>query len=183
MKIWRDEIDNITENFVECFGAFSFEQLNWKPNTKTWSIAQNIDHLIVINESYFSIINLIREGTYKTPLIGSFRFIVSVFGKIILKGVKPDRKNKIKTFPIWEPTKSEISLEIIDRFKKHQSELKSMIADSNDLVKKGKVISSPANKNIVYKLEKAFEIIVTHEKRHFEQSKEIYQLIKEKSSS
>ena len=183
MELWRNEIDNITQNFIKSFGELSFEQLNWKPNTKAWSIAQNIDHLIVINESYFSIIDLIRKGTYKTPLIGKFDFIVSFFGKSILKGVQPDRKKKMKTFLIWEPTKNKISIEILDRFKKHQSELKNIIVNSNDLVKKGKVISSPVNKNIVYKLDKAFEIIVTHEKRHFEQSKEIYKLIKKETSS
>jgi len=58
-----------------------------------------------------------------------------------------------------------------------------MIENSKDLVEKGTVISSPANKNIVYKLEKAFEILLTHERRHFEQSKEIYQLIITKTNS
>jgi hypothetical protein len=139
-----------------------------------------MDHLILLNESYFSIIALIRKGTYKTPLIGKFDFVVSFFGKSILKAVQPNRKKKMKTFPIWEPTKSEISIEILDRFKKHQTELKNIIVNSNDLVKQGSVISSPLNKNIVYKLDKAFEIIVTHEKRHFEQSKEICNLIQEK---
>lgn len=176
----ENEIDDITQNFIDSFGDLSLEQLNWKPNAKTWSIAQNMDHLILLNESYFSIIDLIRKGTYKTPLIGKFDFVVSFFGKSILKAVQPNRKKKMKTFPIWEPTKSEISIEILDRFKKHQTELKNIIVNSNDLVKQGSVISSPLNKNIVYKLDKAFEIIVTHEKRHFEQSKEICTLIQEK---
>jgi hypothetical protein len=179
----EDEIDDITQNFIDSFGDLSLEQLNWKPNTKTWSIAQNMDHLILLNESYFSIIDLIRKGTYKTPLIGKFDFVVSFFGKSILKAVQPNRKKKMKTFPIWEPTKSEISIEILDRFKKHQTELKNIIVNSNDLVKQGSVISSPLNKNIVYKLDKAFEIIVTHEKRHFEQSKEICNLIQEKTTT
>ena len=42
----------------------------------------------------------------------------------------------------------------------------------------GVVISSPANKNIVYKLEVAFDIIVSHEQRHLEQAREVLQLIK-----
>jgi hypothetical protein len=44
------------------------------------------------------------------------------------------------------------------------------------------VISSPANKNIVYKLETAFDIIVSHEQRHLEQAKEILQLMKNNTS-
>jgi len=48
-----------------------------------------------------------------------------------------------------------------------------MIAGCSDLLDKGTIISSPANKNIVYKLEMAFDIITTHEQRHFEQAKEV----------
>ncbi len=55
----------------------------------------------------------------------------------------------------------------------HQSNLKELIESSKDLVEAGVVISSPANKNIVYKLEKAFDIIIIHEQRHLEQAKEV----------
>jgi hypothetical protein len=40
-------------------------------------------------------------------------------------------------------------------------------------VENGTIISSPANKNIEYKLETAFDIIVAHEKRHLEQAREV----------
>jgi hypothetical protein len=33
----------------------------------------------------------------------------------------------------------------------------------------------------VYKLEKAFEIIVTHEQRHFQQAKEVLDLLKKET--
>ncbi|GAA4273038.1 DinB family protein [Aquimarina gracilis] len=183
MKSWSEQIEKNTQGFIETFGELSVEQLNWKPNPQTWSIAQNIDHLMVINETYFPVIESIRKGTYKPPFMAKLRFMVSFFGTMILKSVQPDRKKKIKTFPIWEPVKSEIAKGILDRFKAHQSELKEMIENSKDLAEKGTIISSPANKNIVYKLEKAFEIIVTHEQRHFEQAKEIHQLIKKETDS
>ena len=87
--------------------------------------------------------------------------------------MQPDRKKRMKTFPIWKPAKSEISVEILNQFKAHQTVLKSTIEKSKDLIEKRTVISSPANKNIVYELEKAFEIMLAHEKRHFKQSEEI----------
>ena len=181
MKNWTNQIDENTQNFVDTFGKLSFEQLNCKPNPETWSIAQNIDHLIVINKSYFPIIESIRKGTYKIPFYAKVEFLVSFFGKTVLKAVLPDRKKKIKTFPIWEPKKSEIPIGILDRFTEHQTALKQLIENSEDLIERGTIISSPANKSIVYKLETAFDIIVTHEKRHFEQSKETYALIEKKN--
>ena len=48
--------------------------------------------------------------------------------------------------------------------------LKERIISAESFLHSGVIISSPANKNIVYKLEQAFEIIVTHEERHLNQA-------------
>jgi hypothetical protein len=175
---WAIQIDKVTSAFKKEFAGFTYEQLNWKPTEKVWSVAQNIEHLITVNETYYPVIKNVMEGSYKIPLIGKVGFMVNAIGNMILNSVKPTRKRKIKTFPIWEPSKSKITEDILSRFEKHQSTLKQMIASSSDLLTKGTVISSPANKNIVYTLEKAFDIIVAHEQRHFEQAKELLLLMK-----
>lgn len=82
----------------------------------------------------------------------------------------------MKTFPIWEPAISLIRGDILDQFEKHQQALKHLITSSEDLMENGTVISSPANRMIVYKLETAFDIMVAHEKRHLEQAREINQI-------
>ncbi len=170
---WMNRIDSVTGSFSAEFGGLAAVQLNSKPNETAWSIAQNIEHLIVINETYYPIIKSIRAETYKTPFLGRISFLVKFFGSTVLKAIQPNRKKKIKTFPIWEPSKSDISGDILRRFEKHQSELKQFIEDCADLILKETVIHSPANKIIVYRLETAFEIMVTHEERHLEQAREI----------
>jgi hypothetical protein len=171
------QIDEITNEFTSKFAHLTKDELNWKPDSSVWSIAQIIEHLIVINSTYFPIISAIRNGSHQLPFVAKFGFLVNFFGKTILKSVHPDRRRKMKTFTIWEPSKSEIASDIIKRFETHQAELKSLIENSTDLVNRGEVISSPANKMIVYKLETAFEIIVTHELRHLEQAKEMREML------
>lgn len=168
---WNTRIDAVTTTFTTTFGNLSDQQLNWKPAPDVWSIAQNIDHLIVINQTYYPVIDQLLKGEYKTPFMGKIGFMVNFFGKFILKSVQPDRKRKMKTFPMWEPATSNIDGDIIQRFANHQEELKQKIKTCESLIEQGAVISSPANKNIVYKLATAFDIIVTHELRHFEQAK------------
>lgn len=175
---WCHEIDLITSEFKQSFGSLSVEQLNWKPNPNSWSIGQNIDHLIVINNSYQPVIAAIRDKNNKLPFVSKFNFLVNFMGQAVLKAVQPDSKKKTKTFPIWEPSISDITSNIMDRFEKQQLDLKILIKSSLDLLDKGTIISSPANKNIVYKLETAFDIIIVHERRHLEQSKEILKLLK-----
>ena len=170
---WTDQIDKVTSDFKQSFGTLTIAELNWKPNQNTWSIGQNLDHLIVINGTYHPVIRAVREGTYRLPFLAKFDFMVSFLGRTVLKAVQPDRKKKMKTFPIWEPTKSDIKEDIWERFEKNQNELKMLIQSCSDLLDNGTIISSPANRNIVYRLETAFDIIVTHEKRHFEQSMDV----------
>ena len=175
MKL-QDEIDIITKSFIGKFGNLSAEQLNWKPNAETWSIGQNIDHLIAINKTYFPVIASIRRGDYKLPFHAGFSFVTSFFGKFILTSVEPARKKKMKTFPIWQPQSSAISTNVFEEFSKQQEVLKQLLNGSSDLIESGQVIYSPASKVIVYKLETAFEIIVSHERRHFSQASEILEL-------
>jgi len=182
MKNWTITLDNITKQTVTEFGTLTNEQINWKPNSITWSIAQNLDHLIVVNETYYPVLSSLKEGTYKTPFTAKIDFIVSFLGKMVLKAVQPDRQKKMKTFPIWEPTTSKMSKDILKKFEIHQNELKQKIEEAKELIEKGVVISSPANRNIVYKLETAFDIIVSHEQRHLEQAKEMLKLMKNNTS-
>lgn len=175
MKIeyWSKQINKTTSDFKQTFGSLTDEQINWKPDKQIWSIAQNIDHLIILNESYFPILNSIQNGTYNTPFVGKFGFISNFLGKALLKAVQPNRRKKTKTFAIWEPDENSMFTGILNKFEQHQEELKLRIENSENLLEQETVITSPANKNIVYKLETAFDIIIAHEQRHFEQAKEV----------
>lgn len=170
---WTNKIDEISKAFRKEFGGLSAAQINWKPDTQIWSIAQNIQHLIVLNETYYPVIKQVRDKTYKLPFIAKLGFMVQFIGNTILKAVHPDRRKKMKTFSIWEPLPTQADTSILEQFEKHQEELKKFIIQSMDLVEAGTIISSPANRSIVYKLETAFDIIVTHEQRHFEQAKDL----------
>ncbi len=176
IKRWLQQIDDVTNSIQEEFQILSHDQLNWKPNASSWSIGQVIDHLIVINKTYFPILEQLKKGTYKLIWLGKINFIVRFFGDFILGTVNPDRKKKMKTLPIWEPTKSNIDLNIISKFAEQQKLLKENIQNASALLERGTVISSPANRIIVYKLDRAFEIIVTHERRHLEQARELNRL-------
>lgn len=177
LQHWTKQIDQTTKDFNKYFGGLSNDELNWKPSPTQWSIAQNLDHLITINQTYFKVISDIRTGNYQAPFISRFGFVVALFGNMIYNASKPDRKKKITTFSIWQPSDGPIKDNALRSFEAHQEELKELIRSSMDLIVEGMVISSPANKNIVYKLEKAFDIIIIHEQRHLEQAKEVLSMM------
>jgi hypothetical protein len=170
---WLQRIDQHSERVNMLFGKLSDVELNKQSSAKEWSIAQNLQHLMVINGTYLPAIEEIRAGRQKLGFFGKIAFLRKFFGKIILGSVQPNRKRKMKTFPVWEPEHISVGGNLIEAFLKHQEVLKNMISDSEDLLLKNTAIASPANKNIVYSLQDAFEIIVSHEERHINQAAEI----------
>lgn len=104
MKNWSKELSNLTEQFQTHFGGLSKEELNWKPNPAVWSIAQNIDHLIVVNKSYYPTFEALKKEIISL-LYGKDWMDSFLHRHKILDAVHPDRRNKMKTFPIWEPEK------------------------------------------------------------------------------
>lgn len=178
---WKNEMDAVTQAFKNAFGQLSEEELNWKPNAQTWSIAQILEHLIIINSSYYPIILHAQQKTLKLSWMGRISFFYNMMGKAILSASQPDRKKLMSTFPIWMPSSSNIPGDILQKFEKHQEDFKQVIDKCQSLLFNNTVIHSPANQMICYKLSTAFDIIVAHEKRHFNQAMELLEMMKPKS--
>lgn len=170
INYWNDEINGVSEKFREAFGDLTPTELNWKATASSWSIGQVMDHLITINESYYPIFKKAEARQLLLPFYSKISFVTSFLGNMILKSVKPEQKRKTKTFPIWEPATSDIRHDIVDRFMQNQNEMIGLIRDSEDLLENKTVVHSPASVKIVYTIEKVFDIIIAHEKRHFNQA-------------
>lgn len=172
---WQNDIDEISSQFQNNFSALSADQLNFKPGPEKWSIAENMEHLIKVNESYFPVVEDVASGNHKIPFFGRFNLVSTFFGNMIHRSVLPDRKRKMRTFHIWEPENSSFT-NVLSNFLQHQEILKKKILTlSPDML--NTTVSSPANPAIVYKLHRAFDIIIQHERRHLEQAKEVLQTI------
>jgi hypothetical protein len=172
-------IDQITADFQKSFGHLTAEQLNWNNQGNCWSIAQNIDHIMVINNSYLPILTKLNGTGLTLPFMAKLGFMVRLLGKLILSSVEPTRKKKIKTFPLWEPQATQLDEHILADFVKRQEWLKKIIIDNE--ANFTKTIYSPASKSIVYKLGTAFNILVTHERRHLNQALETLEMQVERS--
>lgn len=172
-------IDYNTELIRKEFGGLDKETFNARPDANSWSVAQCIDHLYTVNASYFEPLEQVLNGEYKRHWMSRVGFMVNFFGKMILNSVQPRRRKKLRTFGIWEPEQSALGTELIEQFAEQQEELKKLIAASEELINAGQVISSPANRTIVYRLATACEIIVAHEERHIVQAREALQQVQE----
>lgn len=177
IKIWFNRLDAVTKHVENEFGSLSHEQLNWKLAVENWSITEVLEHLNMVNASYEQIFTDAANGTSDMGFTSKIGIVVNFLDDMIYKSVEPTRAKRMKTFPVWEPTQSDVSIEVIKDFRKHQEAIKKLIKDNKSLLEKDIVIPSPANRYIVYKLRKAVEIVVSHEERHLNQAKEIFAMI------
>ena len=177
IKIWHDEIRDITEQFKVNFESLNEEQINLKPNAKSWSIGQVIEHLIKTTENYSKIPHKIRSQEYKPSILTRINFLPKFYGKMLLKYVEPESKRKINTFKIFEPETSNINSNIVNEFKDSQNILHSFIDDNLDLVSNSTVVPSPVSNYIFYHFDTVIDILINHQKRHLNQAQNILMLI------
>jgi hypothetical protein len=120
----------------------------------------------------YAVFDTLENGTLKLPFVARIKSLPRFLGKFILNAVEPSRKRKIKTFAVWTPDSSMVPGDIIAQFLAHHDKLKSVLKEKKGLFGHGLIISSPANKFIVYSVDDAMEIILTHEERHLNQALE-----------
>lgn len=171
-----DEAKKISENAKATFGKLSAEQLNWKPNAKSWSIAQCFEHLIVTNKLYFPNIQKVIDGKHRNNFFSKIPFAADLIGGLMKNSLNPLQKRKMKTFKIFEPAASNIPNSIIDDFAVNQLQLIGMIKSVQVLDIHKIKIAEPLSIALNLRLDAAFEILAMHEKRHFNQAKRVLEM-------
>ncbi len=169
------ELEKISEFARRTFGKLSPEKLNWKPNAKSWSIAQCFEHLIVTNNLYFPAIQKVISGTHRNNFFSKIPFSTNLISVLMKNALNPEQKRKMKTFKIFEPSVSNVSQTIIEDFAKNQQKLIEMIEAVKGFDVHKIKITEPLSIALNLRLDDAFEILVMHEKRHFLQAERVFE--------
>lgn len=155
------------DNFItaeEC-KDLSIEQLNWKRDSKTWSIAQILEHLVITNENYlkeieskFESLNDLSDNNYLLKK--------TIAGKLLYFSVKPETTFGMKTPAVMQPESSYISGNILDNYLSLNKIIKEYILKSKTKDLNSVKIVSFVNKLIKMNYWEAFIITIAHDKRH-----------------
>lgn len=155
------------------FSHMNHDQLNKKPFPGSWSIAQCLDHLIVTNKSYYPQYNALIEGKPIPNLWKSVPLLSGFFGNLLKRSMRPEETKKFKTQPAFQPSQSDLSGDIVNRFLESQKELAEILNKLSRLNFAKEKITSPAANFITYSLDDLLEITALHEERHLKQAERI----------
>jgi hypothetical protein len=167
-------LESATSQVRREFGGLSAEQLNWTVGEGRWSIAQCLDHLIVINRLYFPMLTALADGAYRPSLWARISPLSGLFGRILVKSLSPDNPTPVKTSTKALPSSSNISADIVARFEAHQSELIRHIRAIPTTVDADRtVVTSPLVSLITYSLSDCLTMLAVHEERHVAQARRV----------
>lgn len=172
MREFVFELEKISEDAGQRFGAFSAEQINWRPSAEGWSVGQCFDHLILTNNQMLAIIEKVIDGKHKNSFFENWSPLTGFFGSFLIKSLKSDEKKfKAPSKTIVPP--SDVDGGIIGQFVENNQKITDALSrlDGVDLQKT--VITSPFMSLMTYKLADGITILVEHEKRHFRQAERV----------
>jgi hypothetical protein len=136
------------------------ERLNRVPDSKTWSPAQVVDHMVIANAPY---LKAMPEALTRAPK-GDSEVRHSFFGRVIVKGAGPGGNAPV--IKKLRPRETRIPIEIVEEWRGQQEQIISLIESAQ-----GKDISRTPVPNPFFpifrmNLADCFEILTVHTERH-----------------
>jgi len=152
------------------FSVISLQQLNWKPSPGSWSIGQCLDHLVVSDSSYFSILKKIAEGTYKMNFWERNSPFSGICGRMLKDQLQEQVKRKMRAPKKFEPSKSEMKIDLIERYHQNLDSFLELISNCQNIDIDKTIITSPAIRIVTYSIRDALYFLTQHEHRHINQA-------------
>ena len=166
-------LSRVSDDANASFGKLSADQINWKPSPESWSVAQCLDHLITTNRSYFKPFDEVINGSKVTRFMERLPILPGLFGNLLIKSLDPEATRKLKAPTAFQASSSALPVTIVDDFVSQQNETIGRMKACQSLPADKIIITSPALGLITYSLMDAFKILLTHERRHVKQAKNV----------
>ena len=162
----------VTGEVKHDFDSLNANQLFWKPEPASWSIAECLQHLITSNETYFPALEKVASGTGPGfwEKVNPFS---SVIGKNMVRTLGQNVVRKFKSPRLFLPKKMEFSADVQKLFADHQETLLNHFHNLSSLKVDQIIITSPVSPLITLPLSDCLEVIVSHEERHLNQAKRV----------
>jgi len=170
------EFSAVARDTQSVFGLLDREQLNWRPAATSWSVAQCFDHLLNANREMFQAIDAATDDACRPTVWQRLPVLPRVFGWMLIRLQMPEAKRKFTAPRKADPASSAIDQRIIERFVAYQHEAAARVRSlaGHDVARI--IMVSPFASFVTYSVLDGCRLIVTHERRHFEQARRVTQV-------
>jgi hypothetical protein len=149
------------------------EQLNWRPDERSWSIAQCLDHLNVTNRVYIApmlpkIEQARKAGSaWRGPIRSGF------VGRWFLGHLEPPPKPRIPAPRNVVPASRKGRDELIEDWRRTQGELIAVLHEAAGIDVNATRFVNPFFSLLRFRVGTGLQIIAAHERRHLWQAQQV----------
>ena len=149
------------------------EQLNWRPDERSWSIAQCLDHLNVANRVYLApMLQAIEEARRKGAVRkGPIR--PGFFGRWFVASMEAPPKRKLPAPRKIVPAVRKGRAELIEDWRLAQAEVNAVLREAAGIDLNGTRFVNPFISLIRFSVGTGFQVIAAHERRHLWQAEQV----------
>jgi len=169
------EFAAIARDTQSLFSRLDERQLNWQPAAKSWSVAQCFDHLLNANREMFQAVDAATDVARRPTVWQRLPVLPSFFGRMLIRSQMPEATRKFTAPRKAHPASSAIDPRIVERFVAHQHEAASRVRSLGGRDVARIIMVSPFVSFITYSVLDGCRLMVTHERRHFEQARRVTQ--------
>ena len=169
------EFSAIARDTQSVFGAFDEQQLNWRRDATSWSVAQCFDHLLNANREMFQAIDTAMDASHPKTVWQRLPVLPRLFGSMMITSIRPQATRKLKAPRKAVPASSAIDARILERFVAYQQEAAARVRSLDGREPARTIMVSPFASFITYSVLDGCRIIVAHERRHFDQARRVTQ--------
>jgi hypothetical protein len=167
------ELDAVASDAQSVFGALDERQLNWRPDAARWSIAQCFDHLLSANRGMLLALGAAMDPAAARTVWQRLPILPGVFGRMLIKSQTPDAKRKFTAPRQAVPASSALDPGVIARFAAQQREAAARVRALDEPDAARLIMVSPFVSFVTYSVLDGCRLIVTHDRRHFEQARRV----------
>lgn len=172
---------NKTANFIkDHLGSLDDSILRQKPNQKSWSLLEIIEHLNLVYDKYLEnlehVISEAPAGNHEESF-----YQTTVLGKLSIYSMKPKKRKrrfKMKTFDFFTPEYDQLDTQrVLKDFFHNKVTFNSLIdlARKKDL--KGLKVPTALGDKIRFYIPECLDFIISHEERHKIQLEDTFEYI------
>lgn len=159
---------------AELFDNYSPAQLSWKPDPKSWSMAECIHHLVMTMSVYYPVLKDVIEGLRLRQRVRRGPFRPTWFGKMFIGFVLPESHRRIKTLRVFEPPTGDLcGVNVKDLFLEIAAKYNALIALADGYDLNGKKFASPASRWVRLTPGEGLWLQVAHNRRHLQQAQNL----------
>jgi hypothetical protein len=149
------------------------ERFNWRPDGRSWSVAQCLDHLNVANRSYLAPIRQALERARQAGAARRGALRPGVVGRWFVANLEPPPKLRLSAPKKIVPAARKSRDEVMGEWGRVQTETKELLREAAGLDLNATRFVNPFIPLVRFSVATGFQVIAAHERRHLWQAERV----------